>query len=62
MKNGLKTFDSDMHVYDPAFLYEKYMNPQWGERIPRGTAKRQAWPGGVFALAAEGDAARESLR
>ena len=36
MKNGLKAFDSDMHVYDPAFLYEKYMNPQWGERIPRG--------------------------
>ena len=29
-------FDSDMHVYDPAFLYEKYMNPKWGERIPRG--------------------------
>ena len=36
MKNGLKTFDSDMHVYDPAFLYEKYMDPKWGERIPRG--------------------------
>jgi predicted TIM-barrel fold metal-dependent hydrolase len=36
MKNGLKAFDSDMHVYDPAFLYEKYMNPKWGERIPRG--------------------------
>jgi uncharacterized protein len=36
MKNGLKTFDSDMHVYDPAFLYEKYMNPKWGDRIPRG--------------------------
>ncbi len=36
MKNGLKAFDSDMHVYDPAFLYEKYMNPKWGDRIPRG--------------------------
>jgi len=36
MKNGLKTFDSDMHVYDPAFLYERYMNPKWGDRIPRG--------------------------
>ena len=36
MKNGLRAFDSDMHVYDPAFLYEKYMNPKWGERIPRG--------------------------
>ena len=36
MKKGLQAFDSDMHVYDPAFLYEKYMNPRWGERIPRG--------------------------
>src|SRR4030095_4877728 len=36
MKNGFQAFDSDMHVYDPAFLYEKYMNLKWGERIPRG--------------------------
>ena len=25
--------DSDMHVYDPADLYVKYMNPKWGERM-----------------------------
>jgi hypothetical protein len=36
MKNGFRAFDSDMHVYDAANLYEKYMNPKWGERIPRG--------------------------
>ena len=36
MKNGLKTFDSDMHVYDPADVYVKHMDPKWGERIPRG--------------------------
>src|SRR6266508_190602 len=36
MKNGFRAFDSDMHVYDPAFLYEKHMNPKWGDRIPRG--------------------------
>ena len=47
MKNGLRAFDSDMHVYDPAFLYEKYMNPKWGERIPRGQEKRQAWARGI---------------
>ncbi len=35
-KQGFQAFDSDMHVYDPAFLYEKYMNPKWGERIPKG--------------------------
>ena len=36
MKNGLRAFDSDMHVYDPVFLYERYMNPKWGDRIPQG--------------------------
>ena len=36
MKNGFRACDSDMHVYDAANLYEKYMNPKWGERIPRG--------------------------
>ncbi len=28
-KHGLKAFDSDMHVYDAADLYDKYMNPKW---------------------------------
>ena len=36
MKHGFQAFDSDMHVYDSAYLYEKYMNPKWGDRIPRG--------------------------
>ena len=36
MKNGFRCFDSDMHVYDAANLYAKYMNPKWGDRIPRG--------------------------
>ena len=36
MKHGFKTFDSDMHVYDAANLYDKYMNPKWGERVPKG--------------------------
>jgi uncharacterized protein len=36
MKHGFKAFDSDMHVYDPADLYVRYMNAKWGERIPRG--------------------------
>jgi predicted TIM-barrel fold metal-dependent hydrolase len=35
-KHGFTAFDSDMHVYDSADLYERYMNPRWGERIPRG--------------------------
>ena len=36
MKNGFRCFDSDMHVFDAADLYEKHMDPKWGERIPRG--------------------------
>ena len=35
-RNGYKVFDSDMHVYDAQDLYEKYMNPKWGDRIPVG--------------------------
>ena len=35
-KNGFRAFDSDMHVFEPADLYKKYMNPKWGERIPIG--------------------------
>ena len=36
MKNGFRAFDSDMHVYDAADLYNRYMDPKWGERIPTG--------------------------
>ena len=32
-KSGFRAFDSDMHVFEPADLYTKYMNPKWGERI-----------------------------
>ena len=35
-KHGLKAFDSDMHVYNAADLYDRYMNPKWSGRIPRG--------------------------
>ncbi len=38
-RNGYQVFDSDMHVYDAQNLYEKYMNPKWGERIPVGSAR-----------------------
>ncbi|MBI4490719.1 MAG: amidohydrolase family protein [Deltaproteobacteria bacterium] len=35
-KEGFRVIDSDMHVYDPPDLYLRYMDPKWGERIPRG--------------------------
>jgi len=38
-RNGFKILDSDMHVFEPHDLYLKYMNPRWGERIPRGAPR-----------------------
>ena len=35
-KSGYQILDSDMHVFEPHDLYLKYMNPKWGDRIPRG--------------------------
>ena len=35
-RDGYKILDSDMHVFEPHDLYEKYMDAKWGERIPRG--------------------------
>lgn len=35
-RNGFRIIDSDMHVFEPHDLYLRYMDPKWGERIPRG--------------------------
>lgn len=35
-RDGYRILDSDMHVFEPYDLYEKYMDRKWGERIPRG--------------------------
>jgi len=35
MKNGLKIMDSDMHVREPADLWEKYMEPEWRDEAPK---------------------------
>ena len=63
-KNGYKILDSDMHVFEPHDLYLKYMDPRWGERIPRGAPRtrhgqikftlgdnRPVRPSGTLALA-----------
>jgi len=39
-RNGFKILDSDMHVFEPHDLYLKYMNPEWGDRIPRGEPRK----------------------
>jgi predicted TIM-barrel fold metal-dependent hydrolase len=40
-KHGFKILDSDMHVFEPHDLYLKYMNPKWGDRIPRGEPRQK---------------------
>ena len=40
-RNGLKILDSDMHVFESHDLYLKYMNPKWGNRVPRGKPRNR---------------------
>ena len=40
-RDGFKILDSDMHVFEPYDLYLKYMNPNWGERVPRGVPRKK---------------------
>ena len=35
MKNGFKILDSDMHLREPADLWDKYMEPEWRARAPK---------------------------
>jgi hypothetical protein len=40
MKQGFKILDADLHVIEPYDLYLKYMDPKWGDRIPRAEARK----------------------
>ena len=57
-KNGYKVLDSDLHVLEPADLYTTYMDPRWGDRIPRG--KRPYPYGGVRYTTAQGERIRRT--
>ena len=35
MKSDFKIMDSDMHLREPADLWEKYMEPEWRDRAPK---------------------------
>src|SRR5689334_23624225 len=39
MKDGYRVFDSDMHVLEPADLWERYIDPAFRHRAPRGTTR-----------------------
>ena len=34
--NGMRVFDSDMHVFEPADLWQRYMDPEWRHVAPVG--------------------------
>ena len=40
-RNGFAILDSDMHVFEPHDLYLNYMDPKWGDRIPRGQPRKK---------------------
>ena len=42
MKNGFRVMDSDMHVIEPADLWDRYIEPGYKDRAPRGMSR---WPG-----------------
>ena len=35
-KNGFKVMDSDMHVVEPPDLWQRYIDPEFQDRAPRG--------------------------
>ena len=35
MKNGFKILDSDMHLREPADLWDKYMEPEFRDQAPK---------------------------
>ncbi len=40
MKQGFKVLDADLHVIEPHDLYLKYMDPKWGDRVPRAEPRK----------------------
>ena len=38
-KNGFKVLDSDMHLLEPVDLWERYIDPEFKDRAPKGLAR-----------------------
>ncbi len=49
-KNGFKVMDSDMHVIEPADLWDRYTEPAYRDRSPKGYSERR----GDFRIKLEG--------
>ena len=42
-KHGFKILDSDLHLIEPWDLYLRYMDPKWGDRVPRAIQPGDDW-------------------
>ena len=66
MKDGYRVFDSDMHVLEPADLWERYIDPAFRHRAPRGTTRTPMDVGvtvdGADAFTLSGQIARVSFQ
>ena len=40
-QDGLKVMDSGMHIVEPADLWERYIDPAFKDRAPRGLHRHQ---------------------
>ena len=46
-KNGFRVMDSDMHIVEPADLWERYIDPAFRDRAPQGTNRHPRDLGGA---------------
>ena len=44
-KNGFKVMDSDMPIVEPTALWERYIDPAFKDRAPRGLRRHPRDPG-----------------
>jgi len=42
-KNGFKAMDSDMHVFEPADLWQRYIDRKYLDRAPKGRNEKGVW-------------------
>ena len=39
-QNGYKVMDSDMHIVEPADMFDKYLDARFADRAPRISVRR----------------------
>ena len=52
-KNGFKVLDSDLHVMEPSDLWQRYIDPEFKSKAPRGLTE---WVGDLRMVGPDGEA------